>query len=84
MTRSRSHTETTVGFDPFAAGTRSDLFELMQETTPLDAAALARLVPARPATPRTRESSRRLRRESGRQRRAGQSGRQRRESGALS
>jgi hypothetical protein len=61
------HSPSVVGVDPFEASTRSDLFELMQETSPLDAAALARLTsrqrdPAR----HDRRESRRLRRESGR------------------
>lgn len=65
-TRSHSHAESTVGFDPFAAGTRSDLFELMQETAPFDAAAAAGITSARARESGRlkREASRRLRRAS--------------------
>lgn len=61
------YSESMVGVDPFEAGTRTDLFELMQETTPFDAATMASLAPRRRDSARhARLESSRVRRESGR------------------
>lgn len=53
------------GFDPFEVGTRSDVWELSQETTPLDLASLQHVARG-DSPPSRRDSSRRLRSQSGR------------------